>query len=103
MYSTSENIQAFSSTRSLVAYARLSPQHRLSGTSIHHRPRLSKIGNPHLRKALDFPAINARRFNPTIRAREDAESLKSEWGRPFLDVRWQVLCARLIQKMNYPR
>jgi len=51
----------------------------------------------------NFPAINARRFSPTIRAREDAESLKSEWGRPFLDVRWQVLCARLIQKMNYPR
>jgi transposase len=62
----SENIQAFSSTRALVAYAGLSPQHRLSGTSIHARPRLSKIGNPHIRKALYFPAVNARRFNPVI-------------------------------------
>ena len=62
----SENIQAFSSTRALVAYAGLSPQHRLSGTSIHAKPRMSKIGNPHLRKALYFPAVNARRFNPVI-------------------------------------
>ena len=62
----SENIQAFSSTRALVAYAGLSPQQRLSGTSIHARPRMSKIGNAHLRKALYFPAINARRFNPVI-------------------------------------
>lgn len=61
-----ENIQAFSSTRALAAYAGLNPQHRLSGTSIHYRPRLSKIGNPHLRKALYFPAINAKRFNPVI-------------------------------------
>lgn len=61
-----ENIQAFTSTRALAAYAGLNPQHRLSGTSIHSRPRLSKIGNPHLRKALYFPAINAKRFNPVI-------------------------------------
>lgn len=61
-----ENIQAFSSTRALAAYAGLNPQHRLSGTSIYSRPRLSKIGNPHLRKALYFPAINAKRFNPVI-------------------------------------
>lgn len=62
----SENIQAFSSTRALVAYAGLSPQFRRSGTSIHPPARMSKIGNPHLRKALYFPAVNARRFNPVI-------------------------------------
>lgn len=61
-----ENIQAFSSTRALAAYAGLNPQHRLSGTSIHYRSRLSKMGNAHLRKALYFPAINAKRFNPII-------------------------------------
>jgi transposase len=62
----SENIQAFSSTRALVAYAGLSPQQRRSGTSIHPPARMSKIGNSHLRKALYFPAVNARRFNPVI-------------------------------------
>lgn len=62
----SENIQAFSSTRALVAYAGLSPQQHLSGTSVHSPARMSKIGNSHLRKALYFPAVNARRFNPVI-------------------------------------
>jgi transposase len=62
----SENIQAFSSTRALAAYAGLSPQVRTSGTSIHPPGRISKVGNPHLRKALYFPAISAMRFNPTI-------------------------------------
>lgn len=64
----SENIQSFSSTRALAAYAGLSPQTGDSGASIHHRPRLSKIGNRHLRKALYFPAINAMRYNPIIQA-----------------------------------
>jgi transposase len=64
----SENIQAFSSGRALAAYAGLSPQQRVSGASLHHRPRLSKIGNSHLRKALYFPAMNAKRFNPVLRA-----------------------------------
>ena len=72
----SENIQAFSSTRALVAYAGLSPQHRRSGTSIHPPGRMSKIGNAHLRKALYFPAVNARRFNPVI----------------------QIFCARLSER-----
>lgn len=62
----SENIQSFDSTRALTAYAGLNPQVGNSGTSVHQHPRLSKIGNSHLRKALYFPAINARRYNPTI-------------------------------------
>jgi transposase len=63
----SENIQSFTQTRALVAYAGLNPQLRESGTSIHGRPRLSKIGNSNLRKALYFPAISAMRFNPVVR------------------------------------
>jgi len=62
----SENIQSFDSTRSLTAYAGLNPQLGNSGTSVRQRPRLSKIGNAHLRKALYFPAVNAMRYNPTI-------------------------------------
>jgi transposase len=62
----SENIQAFESTRALAAYAGLNPQVGNSGISVRQRPKLSKIGNSHLRKALYFPAINAKRYNPTI-------------------------------------
>jgi transposase len=63
-----ENIQSFSSTRSLAAYAGLSPQKGESGTSVHRRSKLCKVGSGSLRKALYFPAISAMRFNPLIKA-----------------------------------
>jgi transposase len=44
----SENIQTFTSTRAAVAYAGLNPQRKESGTSVHRRPHLSKIGNARL-------------------------------------------------------
>ena len=62
----SENIQSFTSTREAAAYAGLNPQLRESGTSVHGRPRLSKVGRAGLRKALYFPAISAMRHNPVI-------------------------------------
>ena len=62
------NIQAFRSTRALSAFAGLNPQAHQSGSSVRHRPRLSKIGPPALRHALDFPAISASTHNPLVRA-----------------------------------
>jgi len=56
------------SARQLTAYAGLTPKNHTSGTSVHKRPRLSKIGNSKLRKALYFPAIVAKRHNPIINA-----------------------------------
>jgi transposase len=63
----SENIQSFHSTRQVVAYAGLNPQQHDSGTSVHGKPRLSRIGRPSLRKSLYFPALSAMRFNPVVR------------------------------------
>lgn len=63
-----ENIQSFPTARSLVAYAGLNPMIRQSGSSLHARPQLSKLGNSHLRKALYFPAMSARRTNPLVKA-----------------------------------
>ena len=63
-----ENIQAFSKERALAAYAGLSPQQRESGTSVHRKARLCKVGNSNLRKALYFPAICAKTHNPLIKA-----------------------------------
>jgi len=56
------------SARQVAAYAGLTPCHRESGSSVHGRPRLSKIGNPRLRRALYMPAIVAMRANPILRA-----------------------------------
>jgi transposase len=51
----------FGSARQLAAYAGLTPQAKESGTSVHGRTRLCKIGNEHLRRALYFPALTAIR------------------------------------------
>jgi transposase len=59
--------RAFDSPGQLVAYAGLNPRQRLSGSSIRGQTHISKIGNAALRKALFFPAIAAKRFNPVMR------------------------------------
>jgi transposase len=56
------------SARQAAAYAGLTPRHRQSGSSVRGRPRLSKIGNPRLRRALYLPAVVAMRANPILRA-----------------------------------
>lgn len=52
----------------LVSYAGLDVMEKQSGTSVRSKPRISKRGNSHLRKALYFPAFAAVRFNPPLRA-----------------------------------
>jgi transposase len=56
----------FSTARQAAAYAGLTPSERESGTSVKGRPKLSKIGNRRLRRALYMPAITAIRYNPTL-------------------------------------
>ena len=62
------DIRAFGSARELAAYAGLNPRQFTSGSSIHRRTRLSKIGNAAVRAALFFPALVAKRHNPIVRA-----------------------------------
>lgn len=62
-----ENIQAFRTTREVVAFFGLNPQKSESGSSVHRKQKLSKIGRSSLRKALYFPAISAMRYNPIIK------------------------------------
>lgn len=50
--------------RQLVSYAGLDVKEKLSGTSVKGKPKISKKGNKHLRKALYFPAITAIKYNP---------------------------------------
>lgn len=59
---------AFESARSVAAYAGLVPRHYSSGTSVRRQPRLSKVGNARLRRAMYFPAISAIRHNDAVRA-----------------------------------
>jgi transposase len=56
----------YPNARKVAAQAGLTPKHFQSGTSIHGRTKLSKIGNARLRKALYFPAISAMRHNAIL-------------------------------------
>lgn len=60
------DIHAFDNAPQLVAFAGLNPTQRISGTSVKTKPRLSKRGSPHLRVALFFPALVAKRRNPIL-------------------------------------
>jgi transposase len=62
------NLAGFTDARALAAYAGLTPKQHQSGTSVHGKPRLSKMGSERLRKALYFPALTALRYNPIIKA-----------------------------------
>jgi transposase len=56
----------FDSARQLAAYAGVTPRNVLSGTSVHKKSRISKMGNSQLRKALYMPAIVAQSHNPIV-------------------------------------
>ena len=71
----------FKQADQVVAYAGLSVKHQESGHSVKRKPKLSKVGNAHLRTALYFPAISAIRFNPIIKAL--AERLRSKGKLPM--------------------
>ncbi len=65
------SITLFHSARQLAAFAGLTPQEHLSGTSVQGKTRLCKIGKVRLRKALYFPALNLLRRCPEIQALRD--------------------------------
>jgi len=54
--------------RQWVAYAGLDPRQHTSGSSVEKKPRISKAGNRHLRRALYMPALVAVRHDPSLRA-----------------------------------
>lgn len=54
--------------RQWVAHAGLDPRVYESGTSVTKRPRLSKLGNVHIRRILFMPALVAVRQNPHVKA-----------------------------------
>ncbi len=64
----------YESASAAAADAGLNPSHHESGSSVKHKPRLSKVGKGAVRKALYLPALVAMRHNSLIK--EFAEKLK---------------------------
>lgn len=54
--------------RQWVAYAGLDPRQHDSGSSVHQKTRISKVGNRHIRRALYMPALTATRLASPLRA-----------------------------------
>jgi transposase len=56
------------SKKQLASYAGLDVREKESGTSVKGKPRISKRGNRHLRKALHLPALAAIRYSERYKA-----------------------------------
>lgn len=54
--------------KQLVSYSGLDVREKQSGTSVKGKPRISKKGNRHLRKAMHLPALSAIRNNERFKA-----------------------------------
>lgn len=54
--------------RQLASYAGFDVKEKQSGTSVKGKPRISKRGNRHLRKAMHFPALGAIRHDERFKA-----------------------------------
>jgi transposase len=77
-------IEQFRSARAVAAYAGLSPLIRQSGSSVRGKPRLCKTGNARLRKALFFPALVGKKYNPILNAFD--QRLRAAGKAPMLIV-----------------
>lgn len=65
------DVTRFQQASQVAAYAGLVPREYTSGSSVHKKARLSKLGNAHLRTAFYMPALAAHRYNPIIRSLVD--------------------------------
>ena len=65
------DVARFDNVGQVVAYAGLSPQQHISGTSVYKKTRLTKTGNQTIKTTLYFPALVAIRFNPIVIALAD--------------------------------
>ncbi len=60
-------LETFHSPKQLTAYAGIAPAPYTSGKSVYRRSRISKIGNPRIRKAFYMAALSSIRFNPIMK------------------------------------
>lgn len=89
----SPDLESFNSARQLAAYAGLTPKHKTSGISLKGKTSISKIGFSNLRKALYFPAIVAKTYNPLFK--EFTQKLSSKGKHT------KVIIVAIMRKLLY--
>lgn len=71
----------FTDVRQVVAYVGLSPRHNQSGSSVHGKSRLCKVGNARLRRILYMPALCAMRCNQAAKGFADRLKASGKNGK----------------------
>jgi len=64
---SSNGFRDFESAKQLISYYGLAPTETSSGTSIKGKPKISKMGNPLVRKKLYMCSLQASKYNKTCR------------------------------------
>jgi transposase len=77
-------IDRFLSARQLAAYIGVTPRHKNSGTSVHSKPSIAKIGNTITRKALYLPAMTAMRCNEAFAKFAAALKKREKLGKQII-------------------
>jgi transposase len=94
----------FKDSRTVGCFAGLTPQKYQSGTSIHRRESISRVGSTELRKFMYFPAMVAMQHNPQIR--KFAERLSARGKPPKVVIcavmrKLLVLAATLVRNQEF--
>lgn len=63
--------------KQLTSYAGLDVKEKLSGTSVKGKPRISKRGNRHVRKAMHLPSLSSVKYNQNHKELYISRSLKT--------------------------
>lgn len=97
------DFENFKEGRKVACFAGLTPTEFDSGTSIHRRARISRLGSRELRSALYFPAMVAAQHNPQLR--DFADRLRAKNKPPKVVIcavmrKLLVLASTLIRKQE---
>lgn len=76
-------LERFGNARAVVAFSGLNPRIIESGSSVRSRSRISKRGDPNIRRTLYFPAVTAHLWNPVLK-KQAARLTKA--GKPRLSI-----------------
>ncbi len=60
------DLPAYENAKAAAADIGITTSHHESGTTVHRRPKISRMGKAALRAALYYPAITALRYNPAV-------------------------------------
>ncbi len=96
--------ERFQNGRQVGCFAGLTPKDCESGTSVHMKPQISRIGSSELRGALFFPAMVARQHNPQLREFADRLAQRNKPPKVILCAvarKLLVLATTLIRKQEF--